>query len=173
MQRACSSPSCHLAGQKPSSCCSPYSFLYGKRRTKGVKDGNYLIGLLTNNSPSVAVWQWFSGEVKGHMLHCPIHKAFGGLRERERIFPENFPHKRRAPGGRLLPQPRAAAPRHVTHRRVTPGHVSPTWRPPASRTAPPCASYGGVRPWEGPSGVEVGGEGREVKKQDEGGEDAG
>lgn len=120
MQRACSSPSCHLAGQKPSSCCSPYSFLYGKRRTKGVKDGNYLIGLLTNNSPSVAVWQWFSGEVKGHMLHCPIHKAFGGLRERERIFPENFPHKRRAPGGRLLPQPRAAAPRHVTHRRVTP-----------------------------------------------------
>lgn len=31
-----------------------HSVLYGKRRAKGVKDGNYLIGLLTNNSVSVS-----------------------------------------------------------------------------------------------------------------------
>lgn len=46
-----------LPGQKPSPRRSPHSFLYGKCRAKGVKDGNYLIGLLTNSPLSAAVWR--------------------------------------------------------------------------------------------------------------------
>lgn len=46
-----------LPGQKPSPRRSPHSFLYGKCGAKGVKDGNYLIGLLTNSPLSAAVWR--------------------------------------------------------------------------------------------------------------------
>lgn len=81
-----------LPGQKPSPRRSPHSFLYGKCGAKGVKDGNYLIGLLTNSAQSAAGWRGRGGG----RAESPglIHRA---LRKRDFFF-----FSRELRGGRAL-----------------------------------------------------------------------
>lgn len=70
-----------LPGQKPSPRRSPHSFLYGKCGAKGVKDGNYLIGLLRNSPLSAAVWRGsWAGE--GPYSRPSFTKSAGAAEER-------------------------------------------------------------------------------------------
>lgn len=73
VQGTFSGSSCHLSWPEalfnlPPPLLECYSCLYGKQTAKEVKDGNYLIGLLTNNSVSVAARQFSWGGFKGCVL---------------------------------------------------------------------------------------------------------
>lgn len=102
-----------LPGQKPSPRRSPHSFLYGKCGAKGVKDGNYLIGLLTNSALSAAVWRgsWAgegpcslpsftksagAGEERGFFKGSGV--GWGG-EERWEVWLRIFPHNSQNGGG--------------------------------------------------------------------------
>lgn len=100
-----------LPGQKPSPRRSPHSFLYGKYGAKGVKDGNYLIGLLTNSPLSAAVWRgsWagegpcscpHSQRVQGPGRKGGFLKGVGrGGEERWEVWLRIFPHNSKNGGG--------------------------------------------------------------------------